>query len=541
VLSPGSRSTPLAVALQSVAGLSSTMHLDERSAGFAALGRAIATGTPVGLICTSGTAAANYLPAISEASHARVPLVVITADRPPEHQRWGVGQSFDQTGLFHAQVREQITMPVGADGGLDHALRAGLRSTVTARAKQGPVHVNWPFRLPLEPQQKLGEVPKVVSHIPDPAQPTVGELEDLASLVAQNPRGLLVAGPRSVPAGPRGRAIRQSILQFAEATGWPVLADVLSGLRGSSPTVVDAADQVVGAPEFADADLVMRIGTTPTAKSIRLWWERLEGAEHVLLDPSSTWHDPSHNIGRYFASDMAALLEHSRPDSASDPSWLPRWRSCGATTRSTITSVLAAEGSWTEIHLARQLVELMGDDEVLFASSSLPVRDVDSFGATTSPVEVMSNRGINGIDGVVATAIGVAQARPSKRVVVYIGDIALLHDVGSVLDAVRQGVDLTIVVPNNDGGGLFSFLPITDAIDPRTYDKLFHTPHGSDFSFLDAAPGISHRPIDGSTFANEFQASKLRRGVTILEAAVSTADRMKLQAKLDTAIDTTTR
>ncbi len=537
VVSPGSRSTALVVALSQVADLEWSMHLDERSAGFAALGHAKATGCAVGLICTSGTAAANYLPAVSEASLSQVPLVVMTADRPPEHQDWGVGQAFDQTGLFHRQVVAELQMPVGADGGLDHAVRAGWRATWTALDLHGPVHVNWPFRLPLEPTGPLPPAPTLTGSAPRRPVASDTDVERLVSTVSSHPRGVIVAGPGAVSTQRPEDA--RNVLDFAAHVGWPVLADALSGLRGHDGPMVEAADQVVAATPDA-ADLVLHLGDTPTAKSIRLWWERLPGAEHVLIDPTSRWNDPSHTFTDRYAVDVASLLSEALPRvtaTTSQSGWIEGWTDRGRRARGALDATIDDEPAWTEIHVSRSLSSALRDDDVLVTSSSLPVRDIDSFSTVASSFEVIANRGINGIDGVVAPSIGVARALMGRRVVVHLGDIALLHDIGSLLDATRQGIDLSIVVANNDGGGIFSFLPIREALDPAEYRRLFHTPHGTTFEFLEAVEGTTHTTVrsTGELHA-ELEAARRRPGVTVLEAIVDTDQRMDLQARLAAAV-----
>ncbi|MGI9604608.1 MAG: 2-succinyl-5-enolpyruvyl-6-hydroxy-3-cyclohexene-1-carboxylic-acid synthase, partial [Acidimicrobiales bacterium] len=411
VLSPGSRSTPLAIAAHRLAGLDVSVHLDERSAAFAALGEAKASGAPVAVACTSGTAAANHLPAIAEANKSGVPLISITADRPPEHVDWGVGQAFDQLGLFHRQVRVQITMPVGADGGLDHAVRAGVRAANTAAVDNGPVHVNWPFRLPVEPTVDAWPDPPRLS-VEHPVGPLAVKADSpgpAATAIDAADRAVIIAGPGAF-AGSNAVANRAAIVDLARRRGWPIFADALSGLRGTpDANLVDGADQLCASATLPSVDLVIRLGDTPTAKTIRLWWER-SGSPQVLVDPRRRWHDPSHAGTHLWHGSVDDLVATStRYDRSGDAD---TWIDLGHRARAAIDEVVA-ESPFSEIHVTLALdaaVEAHEGDVVVVASSSMPVREVDSFFGASTSAEVFSNRGINGIDGVVSTAIGVARA-----------------------------------------------------------------------------------------------------------------------------------
>ena len=522
VLSPGSRSTPLTVAATLVEGLEYSIHLDERTAAFVALGRAKVSAQPVGLVCTSGTAAANHLPAVAEAGQSGVPLVVLTADRPPELQDWGAGQTFDQTRLFGSQVVDQIEMPVGGDAGVGHAVRAGWRAAETAHTRCGPVHVNWPFRLPLEPTgAPMPPVPRLDTPLSTTADLAPAGAELVRSLTAMS-HGLIVAGPNTChPSLPHER---EAIFDLSRRTGWPIVADVASGLRGAPAEVpvVDAADQVFQSDALPDPSVLLRLGETPTAKPLRLWWER-QSLRHVLVDPLRRWQDPSHRFDAILPVSVRALL--AAVAGQPDPGWAKRWVERGATARAASDRVLAEWPNFTEAHLARALSELVPADTPVIASSSMPIRDLDSFADRSDARPVVANRGINGIDGVVATASGVAGAHPTGRAVVLIGDVAVLHDVGSVLDAARHGVDLTLVVPNNDGGGIFSFLPIHDALEPATYRELFHTPHGTTFEFLAGHRNVRHAiAADARALSSCLDEAIGTPGVDLIEVRVDTPD-----------------
>ncbi len=534
VVSPGSRSTPLAIAADRTPGLTVHVHLDERSAAFAALGQAKAGRSVVGLVCTSGTAAANYLPAIAEASMSNVSLVAITADRPPEHQHIGVGQSFDQRGLFRSQVRDEMTMPVGGDGGSHFTERAGWRAIATAREKHGPVHVNWSFRLPLEPAHPaIGAASPLLAVSTPLFAPEPNHVAAFEELLARSQRPLIIAGPDAVDTTTPTEAER--LWDAANALEIPILADVLSGLRGASArTLVDAPALVVegAAPR---PDLIIRLGQTPTAKATRLWWESFDSA-HVLVDPFDDWHDPSSLMTSRLRCSASSLLDEvaSRGSAAavSTQGWVAEWVEAGEGAARERSEALAAWDGLTEAHVAAAVGSHTPPAAPIIASSSMPIRDLDTFTDVHRNGRVLANRGINGIDGVVSTAIGVVRSSPTNRAVVHLGDIAALHDVGGILDAARQGVDLTIVIPNNDGGGIFSFLPAKKALEDSQFASLFHTPHGTTFEFLGGHAGIRHELVEtgktsdvGAAIARSFD----NPGVSIIEIPVSTSDRLEFR------------
>ena len=535
VVSPGSRSTPLSIAVSRSPGLTYSVELDERVAAFVALGRAKASGRPVGLVCTSGTAAANYLPAVAEASMSNIPLVVITADRPPEHQRWGVGQSFDQRGLYQRQVRDEITMPVGADAGVAHAQRAGWRATATAVERHGPVHVNWPFRMPLEPTAAPIEPPAPLSAVPSSSpEPNAEQITLLANALSASQRPVIIAGP-DASRGAAQETGEASLVEFAARHSIPVLADVLSGVgRGPGGPVVPAHAFLAHAKAPAP-DLVVHVGQTPTAKSLRLWWEQLDCA-HLLIDPLDEWQDASHLVTERIRSAPEPTLAAASPliDQSWDAGWLDTWTALGKGVTNATNDVLDGWGGYTEAHIARSLGATATALDRIVASSSMPVRDLDSFAAST-PARVYANRGINGIDGVVSTAAGIHSTATSGRTFVVIGDVAALHDVGGILSAARRNSALTIVVPNNDGGGIFSFLPVVESIDADLFAELFHTPHGTSFGFLAGHENIHHE------FTTDLEAaiasSAGREGISILEVSVKTPDRLALQESITSAVE----
>ncbi len=520
IVSPGMRGTLLTLSANRRPDLRIGVVLDERSAGFVALGLAKSTGKPVGLICTSGTAGANYYPAIIEASLTRVPLVVITADRPPEAHGWDAAQTVDQVGLFGDHVREAIALPVG-EFDLAIAEHFGLRASTTAGSNPaGPVHVNWPFREPVgpppgwsgkEPFVSTARASVAVSGVRDE---WVDELVDLARFE----KGLIVAGPRL------GSGERMGVAAFAAATGWPVAADPLSQLRSDDMPGVLATTAHLFArgvlPDSMTPEVVVRIGDSPTAKSFRLWAESVPIEHFVLIDPDQRWADPSGKLTTRLPAPPGALLAAAavRIEARSGQSWLDQWRQVDQLATEAIDSELAG-GPFCEPAATRAVLGTMGRDDPLHLASSMPVRDVDMFMPVTEFSPVLScNRGANGIDGTISTAVGIALGS-DRRTTVLVGDLAFIHDLGGLVTAARLEVDLSIVVLDNGGGGIFSLLPIADQAD--SFEELYTTPHKVDFASAGAMVGCRHAVASS---ADEVSAvlSEARRagGVTIVEVPI---------------------
>ena len=535
LICPGSRSSPLAIGAARQPDLSYDIHLDERTAAFAALGEAKASGQPVAIVCTSGTAGVNFAPAIAEASMSNVALIAITADRPPEHQGWGVGQSLDQRGLFGRHVRDEITMAVGETGGADFTERAGWRAVSTSLTTSGPVHVNWPFRLPLEPVgQSSGNGSDLAPASRRVAVRDIDERERFVAALEQSSAPVIVAGPHTTAFGDSASA--KAIVSGAALLDIPVLADALSGLRGHGQLV--PAPSLVTTTRDLHADLIIHIGDTPTAKPIRLWWESQTAARHLFIDPDERWQDASHGFSERYASEPAWLLavDGALPRSSDMSAHLDVWMTRGHDTERTVRDVLQDTDSLTEAHIGEAIGQWAAvAHRPVVASSSMPVRDIDLFAPHGGSLSVLSNRGVNGIDGVVATAMGVQRAT-GDRVVVLIGDVAALHDVGSILDAARRRSPLTLVIPNNDGGGIFSNLPIRDALDDELFTELFHTPHGTDFSFLGEVENITYSAIESIDDLHRSLGDSADNDVVVLELQVDTEERMQLTAAITEAL-----
>ena len=485
---PGSRSTPLAIKLAQHPSVRLWMHLDERSAAYFALGMARAGRAPVGLVATSGTAAANFLPAIVEAFYARVPLVVLTADRPHELRDCGAPQTIDQVGLYGKHVRWFFDL-AEPDAELDrrrHVRSLAARAVATATAEPaGPVHLNCPYREPLLPEpadDRLGPSDRVVSVASGRRAPAADVTARLARELSDEPRGLIVCGPQDDPDLP------EALAGLARRLGYPLLADPLSGVRcgpHDRALVLDAYDASLRDLDLATAlapRVVLRFGATPTSKSLLLYLERLAGARYVLVDGGGGWNEPSHLAsdvlhvdGALLARALSQALPERRP-----AAWLDEWLTVDRATRRALNEYLAGVHEPFEGKVFAELAGLLPNGATLYAGNSMPVRDLDAFfPAGPARVRLLSNRGANGIDGVVSSALGAsAVSTPSGPTVLAIGDISFYHDLNGLLAARQHRLDLTVVLLNNDGGGIFSFLPQA-TVEP--FETLFGTPHGLDF------------------------------------------------------------
>jgi 2-succinyl-5-enolpyruvyl-6-hydroxy-3-cyclohexene-1-carboxylate synthase len=529
--SPGSRSTPLVAALVRDGRLRATSHIDERCAAFFALGAAKASGRPVAITCTSGTAAANYLPAVVEAHEAGVPLLVLTADRPPELRAVGAGQAIDQVGIYGGNVRWFVE--VGNHEATPDRVRwmrmlACRAVAATLADRPGPVHLNFPLREPLVPPAPLREDPAPgrpdgAPWIAVPSAPPAGDPLALEDAVAGATRGVIVAGADRDP------ATGAAVARLAAASGWPLLADPMSAARRGDAAVAHY-DHLLRSPEFVAAhrpDAVLRVGDLPTSKPLRAWLAGLRDVRQVAFAPPSVWSDPDATLGALLAGTAgAAVAGASLP--AAWPEWLDGWRSADAAVAAAFEEVLG--DGLTEPGVARDLAAALGHDATLLVASSMPVRDLESYLAVRDGgPRVLSNRGANGIDGTVSTGYGIASVSDGP-VVALLGDVALLHDVGGLLAARRLALGLVLVVLNNDGGGIFEFLPVGAERD--FFEEHVATPHGVDLAHVAELYGcVLERPSDRAGLAAAVSAGVERGGTTIVEVRTVRAENLALHRR----------
>ncbi len=506
----------MAVALTAHDGMNVQVHHDERAAGFMALGIGIATGHPAVVLTTSGTAAVELHPAIVEAHHAAVPMIAVTADRPPELQRVGAPQTIDQRELFGGAVRWFVDPGPPQDQFREGWRQLGADVVYAARRGiPGPVHLNLAFREPLlgEP----GDLPAAAMS-PEPEMPRFGLLDEqlgsLAPMVVAC-RGVIVAGSRTVVADDRCADDLAAVLELAQRTGWPVLADHLSGARVDHERVVSAFDPMLRDARVATTlrpDVVIRIGGL-LASRVTNEWLAASGAEQIAIDRWGVCPDPDHVVGTSFPVDVGEACRQlaSLPRLAAAPDdWTDRWRAAEVAARAAIDDTISGEPA-----VAGAVAASVGAGGALVVSSSMPVRDLEWFTAACPDVRVVSNRGANGIDGVVSTAVGIACT--GMPTVCLVGDVAFLHDTNAMVGLARRGLDLAVVVIDNDGGGIFSFLAQAEALPLDRFELLFGTPHGADLVGLARAHGLdASRVVDAAAVAEALTTWRRSGGAAVI-------------------------
>jgi 2-succinyl-5-enolpyruvyl-6-hydroxy-3-cyclohexene-1-carboxylate synthase len=512
VISPGSRSTPLAVALWRQPEIEVAVIVDERSAGFFALGAAQASGEPVALLCTSGTALVNYHPAVVEADESAIPVLVLSADRPPELRGIGAGQTIDQIKSFGASVRWfcEVGTHEADDSGLLHYRSIACRALAKARGevRPGPVHLNLPWREPLAPVPVEGAVtatdplalegrgqrPLTAAARID-QQPSSFLLEEVAGHIRNARTGVIVAGRQLDP------GLREPLARLAEAAGFPILADPTSQLRcgpHDRSRVVASYDLLLRDEGFAASvkpDLVLRFGEMPTSKPLRAWIAS-SGADQLIIDPKGGWNEPTNKAAAILRADPVALASgwaerldgEERPEPAT-------WLEVEAAAQLALSRAFEATGDLTEPALHRALGAAHRDGDLVYTSSSMPIRDQEAFLApSAADVAFLSNRGANGIDGLISSGIGAARAggRPTT---IITGDLGLLHDLGGLAALREVETPVRIVVIDNAGGGIFHFLPQEAALAEDEFEALLGTPRGIDAAKAAALFDLPHRRL----------------------------------------------
>lgn len=483
-VAPGSRSTPLALALADDDRLAVEVFHDERSAAFAALGVGLSTGRPAVIVCTSGTAGAHFFAAIIEADLSAVPLIACTADRPPELWNRGAPQTIDQHELFGNKVRRAFAP--GPPDDLDaREWRRVARAAVAAAtgAHPGPVQLNLSFREPL-----VGAPGPLPPEIAPAAEGVETVRTDLAPLVAR------LAGQRGVIICGRNQSNAEDIVRLAELLGWPLIADHRSGCRTTSRSVINRFDSLLRDESTAHhlaPDVVVRLGEIVSSKAVSQWLSSLD-ADVIASQPWGRTIDPEDIVDTFVdEADLLPGLVHAleaHPAALAPTGWLDAWARADELGEAAVVAKLA-DVERSEPGVARAVVAAVPVDGALVLASSMPVRDVEWFGPPRSDISVYSNRGANGIDGTIATAIGVALTGVPTWCL--IGDVAFLHDSTSLIAINDRDIDLTIVVVDNDGGGIFSFLPQRHRLNHDRYEQLFGTPHDVDLATLCAAHGIT--------------------------------------------------
>jgi 2-succinyl-5-enolpyruvyl-6-hydroxy-3-cyclohexene-1-carboxylate synthase len=509
VIAPGSRSTPMAIALATRPEVAVHVVHDERAAAFVALGLGV-EGAPSILLCTSGTAAVNFHPAVVEAGLSDVPMIVLTADRPPELRGIGSPQTIDQLELFGRSVRWFFDSLLPDEA--EPTVWRPLAQRVFSVAEGGPVHLNLPFREPLSG--------------------TPGELAGQIGPPLPVPRGRAVQGPLAaeynvqrgvIVAGGRHGHPSAEIEALAERLGWPILADPQSGCRAFGSSIT-AFDSILRHADFAQAhapELIVRFGRPPASKALSQWIAA-SGAPVIQIGGPGVI-DPDRNVvATCVPADLAPL------EGAPATPWLARWRHANASAERAISNLLD-EQPLSEPGVARSIADALPDDARMVVASSMPVRDLESFGGPGARAH--SNRGANGIDGTLSTALGLALG--GATTVALLGDIAFLHDSNALISIGSRAADLRVVVIDNCGGGIFSFLPQAGLLEEKRFEQLFGTPHESDIVGLAKAHGVS---ASTATTVEELVSAVRTQGPTVTRVVTNRQENVEFHAALNKAV-----
>jgi 2-succinyl-5-enolpyruvyl-6-hydroxy-3-cyclohexene-1-carboxylate synthase len=548
VVSPGSRSTPLAVALWRQAEIEVSVIVDERSAAFFALGAAQVSGQPVAMLCTSGTAAANYHPAICEADESGLPLIALTADRPPELRGIGAGQVIDQIKLYGSSVRWfcEVGTHEADDDGLLHYRSVACRALAAARGepRPGPVHLNLPWREPLAPVPVENAV-----HATDPLalegrgerpltavtsidlEPSAFLLDEVAGHIGDAISGVIVAGRQLDP------ELREPLAHLASASGFPILAEPTSQLRcgpHDRSNVIATYDLLLRDEHFARSvapDLVLRFGEMPTSKPLRAWLTA-SGADQIVVDPYGGWNEPTNRAAAVLRADPTELAagwavrveKEERPPPE-------RWLDADRAAIGAIESVLATDRiSEPALHLA--LGRAHRDGDLVYTASSMPIRDQEAFlPSARADATFLCNRGANGIDGLISSGIGAAHASGRPTTIVT-GDLGLLHDLGALASLRDVSTPVRIVVIDNDGGGIFGFLSQAEVLPGDEFERLLGTPRGVDVARAAELFHLPHRKLETAAELPD----ALAAGTGLIAVKTERADNVELHRQLSAAV-----
>ncbi|MGJ7036427.1 2-succinyl-5-enolpyruvyl-6-hydroxy-3-cyclohexene-1-carboxylic-acid synthase [Anoxybacillus eryuanensis] len=487
VISPGSRSTPLAMVMAEHPVLNIHVHIDERSAAFFALGMAKASGKPVALVCTSGTAVANYYPAIVEAYYARVPLVVITADRPHELRDVGAPQAIDQLHIYGPYVKWFVDMalPEGNERMLRYAEMVAARAVcVASSVPKGPVHINVPLREPLVP--KIDE-PSLFSPSSSSRSVYKGSkhlceemIDELYAELSGVEKGVIICGDLHI------EGFSDAVVRLAEALQYPILADPLSPLRTGThekQVIIESYDAMLKNEVFANQfvpDVVIRFGAMPISKSLYIWLQEHKQIKQMVVDEAGQWRDPTLSLQVLIEANEVQFcydLAQRASNSFRSTQWIRQWQHMNERAKQILLKA-EEEMDMFEGKIFIELAQLLPDEAMLYVGNSMPIRDADTFFMSSHKrIRLLANRGANGIDGVVSSALGASYV--AQPLVLVIGDLSFYHDLNGLLAAKLQKLHATIIVLNNNGGGIFSFLP--QANEPKHFERLFGTP--TDLSF----------------------------------------------------------
>ncbi|MEH7113996.1 2-succinyl-5-enolpyruvyl-6-hydroxy-3-cyclohexene-1-carboxylic-acid synthase [Neobacillus niacini] len=488
VVSPGSRSTPMAMVMAEHPDVNIHIHVDERSAAFFALGIAKATNKPVAILCTSGTAAANYFPAIVEARYSRVPLLVLTADRPHELRDVGAPQAIDQIHLYghHVKWFADMALPDNSKDVIRYARTVSARAAAIATAAPaGPVHLNFPFREPLIPKLdgetfQLEERPKGYVHVRN-GELTIDEDEfkKISLKLNSYKNGIIVCGNIG------DEQFAQAVTDLSAALRFPILADPLSQLRSgkhSLENIVEAYDTFLrneDAKVYLKPDVIVRFGAMPVSKALTIFLKENHQADQLVIDGAGGWRDPASLSTEMIYCNESIFCERllALTEKRESAEYLEKWLEVNNLTKANMALIKDSQ-KLSEGRLFYQIADLLPEGATLFVGNSMPIRDLDSFFLNNQKsIKVIANRGANGIDGTVSAALGAALY--SQPLYLVLGDLTFFHDLNGLIAAKLYGIDIQIIVVNNNGGGIFSFLPQSE--HPKNFELLFGTPLNLEF------------------------------------------------------------
>lgn len=526
VISPGSRSTPLAMTFAEHPDIKEWVVLDERSAAFFGLGLAKQTKRPVALVCSSGTAAANYFPAIVEAHQSRVPLIALTADRPHELRDVGAPQAIDQIKIFGSYVKDfhEMALPESTEDMLKYAQTRAARAIHQAiSGNAGPIHLNFPFREPLVPDFSLEHVwgdpirePYTIWH--DGKKKLSEEfIKHLAERFTSAKKGVIVCGPQVE------QDLAEAVALLAESYGIPILADPLSQIRSgthSTKNVIEGYDAFLRGGKIRQSlkpEYIIRFGAMPVSKAFLFYVKENQDISQFVIEEEMGYREPVGNPTEFIYTDPISfcsdLVEANTHLYADETEWLQKWKTLNEIAKHHLSN--ASDEELTEGEAVKKLMEVIPNHSSLYVGNSMAIRDVDTFFMTGDKrLSILANRGANGIDGMVSSGVGAAAS--GKPVTLLLGDLSFYHDMNGLLAAKHYNLNITILVVNNNGGGIFSFLP--QSANEKHFEALFGTPLNLDFEkAIDMYQGSYRNPQSPAELKEALLESYNEDGLSVVE------------------------
>ncbi len=529
VISPGSRSTPLTLAAASNKHFKKHVILDERSAAFTALGIAKATNIPAVLICTSGTAAANYYPAVIESRQSGVPMILATADRPPHLRATGANQAIDQLKMFgdYPVFFHEVGEPRAKNNDLNRLKVLARQAVSISLEKRGPVHLNFPFRKPLEPNSELLDDNHEVQPAATDSLTSLSSLQLAKSVqndISDAQRPLIIVGPLA----PKDDT--ESIARLAGQISAPVLAE----------SSIDAQNCISGFAGFLrnkqlcselEPDLILRFGFQPTTKALELGLNNWAPGSHYHFASTHEWQDATFSAAERIPW-MGQVIHFGDFQSPQNIKWLKQWKSVEEDFGGHVEKSMQQETALTDGAVYDHISPQIPEKSFIAVSNSFPARDIHLFGQRSARIPLYQNRGVSGIDGVTSTAIGLSLSL-QKPGVLFTGDLAFLHDTNALLNQNKVEHPLTIIVINNSGGSIFRMLPIKQ--HNKYFEPYFETPQSVDIQKLTASYNIPYLGIKSHSKLAEFQLSDWvaeHHGLSVIECKTDADASMKLRKKL---------